>query len=53
MLFTSNKGKIFNKEQAIDLMVSLRATDAHSEKKWKGFYNCLPMIELKEEWEAF
>ena len=38
MIFTSNKGKPFTKEEAIDLMVSLSATDANSEKKWRGFH---------------
>ena len=33
MIFESNKGKSFSKEQAIDLMVSLSATDANSDKK--------------------
>ena len=50
MIFKANNGKSFTKDQAIDLMVSLSATDANSEKKWKGFYNSLSMSELKEEW---
>ncbi len=33
MIFISNNGKSFTKEEAIDLMVSLNATDANSEKK--------------------
>ena len=53
MLFKSNKGKLFNREQAIDLMVSLCAIDAISEKKWKGFYNSLSRIELQEEWDDY
>ena len=53
MLFKSNKGKSFNKEQAIGLMVSLSATDSNSEKKWKGFYNSLSMIELQAELNDF
>jgi len=32
MIFKSDKGKSFTKEEAIDLMVSLSATDANSEK---------------------
>ena len=52
MIFKSKNGKSFTKEQAIDLMVSLSATDANSEKKWKGFYNSLSLIELKDEWDA-
>tara|TARA_B100000700_G_scaffold312799_1_gene396947 strand:- start:678 stop:791 length:114 start_codon:yes stop_codon:yes gene_type:complete len=30
-------------------MFSLLATDAISEKKWKGFYNYLWTIELQDE----
>ena len=51
MIFKSNDGKSFTKEEAIDLMVSLSATDANSKKKWKGFYNSLPLIELQNEWD--
>ncbi len=51
MIFESNKGKSFSKEQAIDLMVSLSAIDANSEKKWRGFYNSLSQSELKNEWD--
>ena len=53
MIFSSDKGKSFSKEQAIELMVSLSATDANSEKKWRGFYNSLSISELKEEWNEF
>ncbi len=53
MLFKSNKGKSYNKEQAINLMVSLSATDANSEKKWKGFYNSLSLTKLQEEWDDY
>jgi len=53
MIFTSNIGRSFSKEEAIDLMVSLSATDANSEKKWKGFYNSLSMTELQEEWDEY
>ena len=53
MIFKSKNGKSFTKEQAIDLMVSLSATDANSEKKWKGFYNSLSLIELQYEWDAY
>ena len=49
MIFKSDKGKSFTKEEAIDLMVSLSATDANSEKKWRGFYNSLAISELQEE----
>ena len=51
MIFESDKGKSFSKEQAIDLMVSLSATDANSEKKWRGFYNSLSQSELRNEWD--
>ena len=53
MIFKSNKGKIFTKNEAIDLMVSLSATEANSEKKWRGFYNSLSNIELQVEWEEY
>ena len=52
MKFKSNEGRLFNQDQAIDLMVSLSATDANSEKKWKGFYNSLSLIELQDEWDV-
>ena len=50
MIFKSDDGKPFNQEQAIDLLVSLVATDANSEKKWRGFYNYLSNTELQDEW---
>ena len=53
MIFRSNEGKSFSQEEAIDLLVSLNATDANSEKKWKGFYNSLSMNELQEEWDEY
>ena len=53
MIFKSDKGKSFTKEEAIDLMVSLSATDANSEKKWRGFYNSLSQTELQDEWNAY
>jgi len=53
LIFTSNTGKFFTKEGAIDLMVSLSATDANSEKKWRGFYNSLSMAELEAEWYEY
>ena len=37
MIFKSNKEKYFSEEEAINLMVSLSATDANAEKKWRGF----------------
>jgi len=51
MIFKSDKGKFFTKEEAIDLMVSLSATEANSEKKWRGFYNSLSHSELNNEWD--
>ena len=53
MIFKSNKEKYFSKIEAIDLMVSLSATDANSEKKWRGFYNSLSKTELEAEWDDF
>ena len=53
MEYKSNNGKSFSKEEAIDLMVSLSATDANSEKKWRGFYNSLSNSELQEEWDEY
>ena len=51
VIFKSDDGKPFNQEQAIDLLVSLVATDANSEKKWSGFYNSLSSTELQDEWD--
>ena len=51
MIFQSDDGKSFNQEQAIDLLVFLVATDANSEKKWRGFYNSLSSTELQDEWD--
>jgi len=54
VIFKSDKGKSFTKEEAIDLiMVSLSATDANSEKKWRGFYNSLSQSELQDEWDEY
>ena len=53
MIFESNKGKSFSKEQAIEQMVSLSTTDANSEKKWRGFYNSLSQKELQDEWDEY
>ena len=47
MIFKSNNGKFFTKEEAIDLIVSLSVTDANSEKKWRGFYNSLSQTQLE------
>ena len=53
MILKANNGKSFTKEEAIDLMVSLSAADANSEKKWRGFYNSLSQTELQSEWEEY
>ena len=53
MKFKSNQGKSFSEEEAINKMVSLNATDANSEKKWRGFYNSLSQTELKDEWDEY
>ena len=53
MIFTSNKGKPFTKEEAIDLMVSLSATDAYSEKKCRANLNSLSQTELQDEWDEY
>ena len=45
--------QILSKEEAIDLMVSLSATDANGEKKWRGFYNSLSQTELQGEWDEY
>ena len=50
---TVQLGKSFTQEEAIDLMVSLSATDANSEKKWRGFYNSLSQKELQDEWDEY
>ena len=50
MSFQSQNGTSFTQFEAIDLMVSLSATDANSYKKWRGFYNSLSMTELQTEW---
>ena len=51
MEFQSPSGKTYSEEQAIELLVSLFATDANSEKKWRGFYNSLTSKQLIEEWK--
>ena len=53
MRFISNTGKFFSKDEAIDLMVSLSATDANSEKKWKGFFNSLSKPELEAQLDQY
>ena len=53
MIFKLNNGKSFSLKEAIDLMVSLSATDANSAKKWKGFYQSLSTTELQEEWDEY
>ena len=41
-----------NTEDAIDMLVSLIATDNQAKKKWRGFYNSLTIEELHQEWNA-
>ena len=53
MIYKSDDGKSFNQDQAIDLLVSLVATDTNSEKKWRGFYNPLSSAELQDEWDEY
>tara|TARA_Y100001968_G_scaffold253007_1_gene238559 strand:- start:248 stop:418 length:171 start_codon:yes stop_codon:yes gene_type:complete len=53
MIFRSNEGKSFNQDEAINLLVSLNAIDANSEKKWRGFYNSLLPSELQHEWDEY
>ena len=53
LIFKSNNGTSFSEEQAIDLMVSLSATDANSEKKRRGFYNSLSQTELQGQWDEY
>ena len=31
----------------------MSATDANSEKKWRGFYNSLSQTELQDEWDEY
>ena len=50
MELKSFSGRVFSEQQAIDLLVSLMASDANSEKKWRGFYNSLSSTELQQEW---
>lgn len=50
MEFITESHHCFNREQAIELLVSLVAFDTNSEKKWRGFYNSLTLDELLLEW---
>tara|TARA_B100000965_G_scaffold394587_1_gene406997 strand:+ start:84 stop:230 length:147 start_codon:yes stop_codon:yes gene_type:complete len=47
MIFTSNTGKFFSKDESIDLLMSLSSTDVNSEKKWKGFFKSLSKAALE------
>ena len=47
------KGSFFNKNEAIDLMMSSSDIDANSEKKWRGFHNSLTQKELQDEWDEY
>ena len=51
MEFMNNEGTVYDHQRAIDLLVSLVATDSNSEKKWRGFYNALTSTQLKDEWD--
>ena len=51
--FQSPAGKRYSEEQAIELMVSLVATDQNSQKKCRGFYKSLTLNQLKVEWEHY
>ena len=53
MEFKSKEGTFFSDEEPINMMVSLNATDANSEKKWRGVYNSLSQTELKDEWDEY
>ena len=50
MEFKTLSGRVFSEQQAIDLLVSLTASDANSEKKWRGFYTSLSPAQLQPEW---
>jgi hypothetical protein len=50
MGFLTESHDCLDREQAIALLVSLVASDANSEKKWRGFYNSLTLEELLVEW---
>ena len=47
MIFKSNKEKYFSEEEAIDLMVSLSANDANSEKKSRALHIFLSQRDLQ------
>ncbi len=38
--------------EAIDMLVSVIATDSQAIKKWRGYYNSLSNEELLKEWKA-
>ena len=50
MGFLTESHDCLDREQAIALLVSLVASDANSEKKWRGFYNSLTLEQLLVEW---
>ena len=43
-IYIKSRKIFFRKEEAIYPMVSLSATDANSEKKWKGFSTHYPSL---------
>ena len=53
MIFKSNNGQSFSRNEAIDLMVSLSAIDTNIEKKWRGFYHSLSLIQLLGQWDEY
>ena len=48
MELKSSSGRVFSEQQAIDLLVSLVASDANSEKKWRGFFHALFFLVVTE-----
>jgi hypothetical protein len=50
--FQAPSGRRITAEEAINLMVSLVATDTQARTKWRGFYNSLSIEELHQEWDA-
>ena len=46
MIFKLNNVNYFTQNEAMDLMVSLSATYANSEKQWRGLHNSLSRRDL-------
>ena len=51
MISKTHNEKSFTQVEAIELLVSLIAIDANSEKEWRGFYNFLLQIEFQVKWD--